>query len=149
MLFFIGLLIFLLLILLFLLFPKAVFAPITLHGQIRPADKSQIKDLWRKVKELAGQGKGSALQRSVVEANKVVDLALKKLYPQEEKMAERLKLAKELLKDKEIYDGLWYAHKMRNAIVHEPDFEVTASLAKEIVKKVEKGLEELGVLKEV
>ncbi len=44
----------------------------------------------------------------------------------------------------EVYDEVWEAHKIRNQIVHEPDFEVTQSEARKIVGIYERAIKNLS-----
>jgi hypothetical protein len=58
---------------------------------------------------------------------------------------ERLKNARSYFKNYAVYQGLWDAHKVRNALVHEVDYEPIQIVAKEAVAEVKRGLETLGV----
>jgi hypothetical protein len=53
---------------------------------------------------------------AVIEADKLLDEALKKLHYRGKTMGERLVSAQHDISDN---DGVWYGHKLRNKIVHE------------------------------
>jgi hypothetical protein len=61
-------------------------------------------------------------------------------------MGERLKNARGRFPDRSIYDGIWRAHKLRNALAHEVGFDLVPSQAKEALSDFERGLRALGVL---
>ena len=44
----------------------------------------------------------------------------------------------------DIYEEVWEAHKIRNQIVHEPDFEVSQSEARQIVGIYDRAIKKLG-----
>jgi hypothetical protein len=117
-------------------------------GVLTVADQQQIEERWKKIEELAGIGKPSTLREAVIEADKLVNLALDRLYPGREKAAERLVEAKEVFGNyRQDYENLWYAHKIRNEMVHTVGFELPSMEAKNILDYFRKGLEVLGVLR--
>ncbi|KKP70220.1 hypothetical protein A2X44_00735 [candidate division CPR3 bacterium GWF2_35_18] len=103
-------------------------------------DRQRIVSLWNKVEELISLGKPSQLNEAVITADKVVDYVLKKLYPMEEVSVERYKNAKIFFLEKQDYDDLWYAHKVRNELVHNLEFELPHAQAVEVINKFEKSL---------
>ena len=44
------------------------------------------------------------------------------------------------------YNNLWQAHRVRNRIVHEAEYEINSMEAQNTKKKFHQGLKELGVL---
>ena len=78
------------------------------------------KDFTR-VSELTKLGNPSSLRQALIISDKSLDNALRELY-KGETMAERLKDARPRF-DPDMYNKIWEAHKLRNAIVHESDFE--------------------------
>ena len=110
-------------------------------------DREQIRDRWEKIGQLEEVGKPSAWREAVIEADKLVDFALAKIYPGEEKTANRLVQAKEVFASyKQEYENLWYAHKIRNEMVHTVGFELPSVEAKNILEYFKRSLEILGVL---
>jgi hypothetical protein len=61
-------------------------------------------------------------------------------------MGDRLKNARSRFADRSIYDGVWRAHKLRNALVHEVGFDLVSTQAKEALSDFERGLKTLGAL---
>jgi len=117
-------------------------------GFLTVADQQQIEERWKKIEELAGIGKPSTLREAVIEADKLVNLALGRIYPGKETAAERLKEAKEMFASyRQDYENLWYAHKIRNEMVHTVGFELPSMEAKNILDYFRKALEVVGVLR--
>ena len=121
--------------------------PSSQKGVLTSADREQIREGWSKIEELQKVGKPSTLREAVIEADKLVDFALGKIYPGKEKAAERLKEAKERFAgNPQDYENLWYAHKLRNEMVHTVGFELPSVEAKNILDYFRRALEVLGVL---
>ncbi len=62
-------------------------------------------------------------KNALVEADKLLDHALKKLNRPGKTMSERLKNSKRLF-SKDLYSSIRVAHRIRNQIVHEFDFKI-------------------------
>jgi len=81
---------------------------------------------------------------AVIDADKLLDEALKKRNFRGKTMGERLVSAQRTLKDN---DAVWYAHKLRNRLVHEPDVRLKKAEAQNALAGFKKGLQDLGALK--
>lgn len=115
-------------------------------GRMSPMDRQKLIENWDKIEELEKLSKPSTLREAVVEADKMVDSALDKIYPGRTSSAERLKEAKELFQKRQDYENLWYAHKIRNELVHTVGFELPSVEAKNILVYFKTALEVIGVL---
>jgi hypothetical protein len=80
---------------------------------------------------------------AVIDADKLLDEALKKRHFKGRTMGERLVSAQRTLKDN---DGVWYAHKLRNRLVHEPNVKLKKNEAQNALAGFKKGLQDLGAL---
>jgi hypothetical protein len=78
---------------------------------------------------------------AVIDADKLLDEALKKKNFRGKTMGERLVSAQRTLKDN---DAVWYAHKLRNRLVHEPDVKLRKNEAQTALAGFKKGLNDLG-----
>src|SRR3989344_556442 len=80
---------------------------------------------------------------AIVEADKLLDSSLKSMTIPGETLGERLKFASykypELRK-------VWFAHKLRNQLVHEASFEISVSQAKAALHEYKKALRVIHVL---
>lgn len=106
-------------------------------------NRKQIHSQWLEIQELIKLGKPSNLQKALLSADKLLDYALRGLGFSGETMAERLKPAKTRFSD---YDGIWYAHKLRNRAVHDLENEVLSHEIKKAIKIYERALKDLRVL---
>lgn len=80
----------------------------------RGIDKPYFKNEWNDILKMAKDSKTSTM--SVIQADKLLDEALKCCGYRGETMGERLVSAKHSLKNR---DSVWAAHKLRNKLVHE------------------------------
>lgn len=109
-------------------------------------DEKRILRAWQKVKARLAKQQEAELRLAVVEADLILDEVLKISGYQGETMGDRLKgLTPANLSN---IERVWRAHKIRNRIVHEPDFAVTAMEAEEMVDIYHKALQEFGLLRE-
>lgn len=78
---------------------------------------------------------------AIIDADKLLDEALKKHRMKGKTMGERLVSAQRLLSDN---DAVWYAHKLRNRLVHEPNVRLKKNEAKNALAGFKLGLHDLG-----
>jgi transposase len=80
---------------------------------------------------------------AVLNADKLVDLALRQCGVRGETMGERLKNDASKFSD---INGLWTAHKLRNRIAHESDVVVNYDEARHALGYFKKALKDLGAI---
>jgi len=80
---------------------------------------------------------------AIIEADKAIDMALEKKGFQGTSLGEKLKqmVPADL---PEVYEELWEAHKIRNRIVHEPEFEISQGEARKLVGIYERVIRKLS-----
>lgn len=107
-------------------------------------DTQKFGERWGEIMKRAFKAPPQSLVLAIIEADKCVDDALKTLGLSGEHMADRLEqLAAD---DYPSLDRLWRAHRVRNELVHTPDFGIGSRDAEEVLKIYEKFLKELGAL---
>jgi len=79
----------------------------------------------------------------VVDADKLLDLALKKKHLKGGSMGERLVKAQRLFTDN---DGVWFGHKLRNRIDTDPTVKLKESEVKQALVGIRQGLKDIGAL---
>jgi len=104
-----------------------------------------VADKWTTIQAISTGGP-AGLKNAVSEADKLFDYALKQKGFSGDTMAERLKAAKSSFSSYSFYDGIWRAHKLRNAMAHEVGFDLVPSQAREALVDFERGLKDLGAL---
>lgn len=107
-------------------------------------NREQVKSKWTEIGQMLSEGGPANFRQSIMEADKLVDMVLRTKVPGDT-MGERLKNARGLFHH-HTYDRLWTAHKIRNKLAHETEFEGLSSDAKMAVRNFEKALKELHVL---
>lgn len=80
---------------------------------------------------------------AVIDADKLLDEALRRRHFRGKTTGERLVAAQRLLSDN---DAVWYAHKLRNRLVHEPGQKLKKSEAKAALEGIRQSLHDLGAL---
>jgi hypothetical protein len=105
---------------------------------------SIVKPKWLEIQEMLRQGGPANFRQVIVEADKLVDMVLKSKVDGES-MGERLRNGRQLF-EPVTYQNLWTAHKLRNKVVHEAEFEGLSHDAKVAAKYFEQALKELRVL---
>ncbi len=79
----------------------------------------------------------SQLRQALITADKCLDNALRDIV-NAETMGERLKVAKSKFTHR-TYDSIWRAHKIRNSLVHETEFEPTYSTLISAIEDLQDG----------
>ena len=85
----------------------------------------------------------SSYHLSVLNADKLVDQALRERGIKGKTMGERMKNSVQLFSDR---NGIWTAHKLRNQIAHETDIHITYDQARYALANFRKALKDLGAI---
>lgn len=80
---------------------------------------------------------------AVIDADKLLDEALKKRHYKGKTMGERLVAAQHDIKDN---DAVWFAHKLRNQLVHENNVKLSQNKVKDALMGFKQALKDLGAL---
>jgi hypothetical protein len=80
---------------------------------------------------------------AVIDADKLLDDALKKRHFRGKTMGERLVAAQRTLSDN---DAVWYAHKLRNRLVHEQNVRLKKRDVQKALAGFRQALRDLGAL---
>lgn len=107
----------------------------------RPGGRDYSSD-WQRITDLAGQSSTASL--AVIEADKLLDRALKDGRWRGETMADRLADASGVFKD---YNAIRRVHRLRNRLVHETGASASCRQAGGALKVYRRGLKNLGVKK--
>ncbi|MFZ5424868.1 MAG: hypothetical protein ACOZAO_03625 [Patescibacteria group bacterium] len=103
----------------------------------------KIQRDWERIGQQVAGGTPSQLRQAVITADKTLDNALRDLV-EGETMGERLKNARHLY-EADLYDTIWKAHKLRNSLVHETDFEPPHHVLEKRIRVFREALKEIGV----
>lgn len=117
------------------------FSDITTHLDF---SKKRTVKAWLQITKRLATGEESNMKLAVIEADKVLDEILKRSGFPGETMSERLKrLTPAQLSNLE---QVWGAHKLRNRIVHEPNFEVSRAEVELAVTIYGRAFQEFGLI---
>ena len=99
---------------------------------------------WKQIQKRLKIGGEAQLKMAIIEADKILDEILKKSGYQGENMSDRLKQITPAQISN--IEEIWQAHKIRNRIVHEPDFSILSNEAENIIEIYEKTFKESGLI---
>lgn len=105
--------------------------------------REEIQKRWKDIEQCLKRGDEMSWKLALMEADKLLDYALKSRGFGGQTMGERLKLA--AYKYPKIRD-VWHAHLTRNKLVHEASFHLSFGQAKGSIASFKHALEQLGVL---
>ncbi|MEX0881274.1 MAG: hypothetical protein WEC17_00040 [Candidatus Saccharimonadales bacterium] len=108
---------------------------------VQPVNRRYFEKRWAELLTRVKTSEGMAL--AVIDADKLLDEALKRKGYKGKTMGERLVAAQRALSNN---DGIWYAHKLRNRLVHEPSVRLRKNDAKNALAGIKQGLQDLGAL---
>lgn len=126
-----------------IIFGVIVLALLSRIKRFRPArlDQEYFAYQWAELLARVKTPEGMAL--AVIDADKLLDEALKKHHFRGKTMGERLVSAQRMISDN---DAVWYAHKLRNRLVHEPNIRLKKKEAQNALTGFRQGLKDLGAL---
>jgi hypothetical protein len=104
---------------------------------------AKIKKEWQEVENLISENSANSWKLAILEADKVLDLALKILGFPGKDLGERLKVVTHKYPS---ISEVWAAHKVRNQLVHETDYQLNSSTAKKSVEQFRRALKILRML---
>ncbi|HEX5395414.1 MAG TPA: hypothetical protein VFW52_03645 [Candidatus Saccharimonadales bacterium] len=108
---------------------------------VQPMNRKYFDKRWSEILGRVKTPEGMAL--AVIDADKLLDEALKRRGYKGKTMGERLVAAQRDLSNN---DAVWYAHKLRNRLVHEPNVRLRKNDAKNALAGIKQSLQDLGAL---
>lgn len=107
----------------------------------RPLNREYFQKKWRELQKQCAHVETWSL--AVIQADSLLDEALKKKHFKGKTMGERLVAAQKSLTDN---DGVWYAHKLRNQLVHQVDIKLRKRDIKHALIGIGQALKDLGAI---
>lgn len=118
---------------------RGFFASRAFDGQ----DRETMRKRWAEIERMSETQGEMSRKLAVIEADKLLDYALKALAMPGMTLGERLKFAQ--YKYPELRD-VWPAHKIRNQLAHEATFHLDAGMARRALQSFRRALERLGAI---
>jgi len=119
-----------------------VFSRSTVSSQT----EDKIKAEWKNINILLAGKAPSQLRQALISADKCLDNALGDIVDGKT-LGERLKKSQNKF-DRNVYNNIWEAHKIRNSLIHESGYEPPHYMLTKGVDDLKRGLEALGVFVE-
>ncbi len=107
------------------------------------SDRAALRQRWAEIEQMSRGGGEMNRKMAVLEADKLLDQALKALAMAGTTLGERLRFAQ--YKYPELRD-VWWAHRVRNQLVHEASYHLDAGLAAKAVRAYKRALLRLGAI---
>lgn len=121
-----------------------LFAVISINKKGRKyLDVDHYRVKWLSIEQQLKKDDEPSYQMAVLNADKLLDHALKEKGVKGETMGDRLKSAKDLFTNR---NNVWSAHKLRNRIAHEPDARVTYDAARYALSNFKCALKDVGAI---
>lgn len=120
-----------------------LFAVITFGKRGGHLDITKYRTRWMAVEQSLERDNTASYHMAIMNADKLVDQALKDKGFKGQSMGERLKSAKDSLPHR---NEIWTAHKLRNQIAHEPDFKLDYVAARRALAQFKQTLKDLGAI---
>lgn len=98
---------------------------------------------WLAIEKQLNRDEVSSLHLAVLNADKLLDQALRDRHIKGETMGERMKTARSTWSNA---NAVWSAHKLRNQIAHESDVHVTYEDARRALSAFKQALKDIGAI---
>lgn len=113
------------------------------RGHGAALDKRRYQSAWLAIENSCDSSNMLSFQMAIVNADKLLDQALKESGVAGDTMGERLKNSRNRFSD---VNKVWTAHKLRNHIAHETNVRLNAIVARRALAIYKKSLRELGAI---
>lgn len=120
-----------------------LFALITFGKKSPRIDIEKYRVSWMAIEQTLVKDNEASYHLAILNADKLVDQALKDRGFPGQTMGERLKATRGQLSDR---DAIWFSHKLRNRIAHESDVRLNYLQARRALAGFKRALKDLGVI---
>lgn len=106
-------------------------------------NKEKYQTRFLAIENGLNKNNSATFMKTVIDGDKLLDKAMVEMGIPGKTMGDRLKHSKEKFSD---INAVWRAHKLRNALAHESDLEITYRQAQVAMAIYKKALKELGAI---
>jgi hypothetical protein len=106
-------------------------------------NREEFRMKWMQIERSLSVDDEGSNHLAILNADKLLDQALKARGFRGETMGERLKSASTHLRNR---NAVWTAHKLRNRIAHESDVKISPNATRQALKAFKAGLRDLGAI---
>lgn len=104
--------------------------------------QANYRSKWLEIESSIGDGESSR-QLAIINADKLLDCALRERSIKGNTMAQRMKNAKNIFRNN---NAIWAAHKLRNKIAHEESVNIQPKTVKQALTAYKLALKDIGAL---
>lgn len=108
----------------------------------KPYERQRAAKIWKRIQERLKRGSEAEYKLAIIEADKILEEALKNRGYVGKDLPEKLK--KVIPEDLPSLEKIRQIHQIRDNIIHDPDFRLSLESAKEALEVYEKALRELA-----
>ncbi len=119
-----------------------VVIALTKKGPVQ-LDVERYRMRWLGIEKQLNKTESSSYHLVILNADKLLDQALKERGIRGETMGERMKTAREIWSNA---NAVWYAHKLRNQIAHETDVRISYDDARRALAGFKQALKDIGAI---
>lgn len=112
-------------------------------GRSQQLDVDRYRTSWLTIERQLVKGEEASSHLVILNADKLLDQALKQRGFKGDTMGERMKSAKDTWTNA---NNVWTAHKLRNKIAHETDVKVGYDMARRALAAYKQGLKDVGAI---
>lgn len=105
--------------------------------------REEVTRRWQEIRGVSGQHGQMGMKMALMEADKLLDSALKSLMMPGDTLGERLKVA---CYKYPALRSVWPAHKLRNQLVHQHDFQLSERETRRALDEYERALKTLNII---
>ena len=106
-------------------------------------DKERFQRDWLVIENSIQKDNPASWHLALINADKLVDSALRELRFSGQTMGERLKNSKDKFSSP---NSIWHAHKLRNVVAHENDAQINFDQTRRAMSSFKQALKDLGVI---
>ena len=122
----------------------SVLANLKEFSNMKSIEESESERKWQKIKQRLEKDWASESKLAIIEADKLLDGMLKRMGYGGESLGERLKQLEEKMLPN--IEQIWEAHKIRNNLVHDPDYKLSLNEAKKAIDTYDQTFKHLEAL---
>lgn len=122
----------------------ALFAVLAITRQTtHHLDVTKYRSRWLKIEQVLSRDQPASYQLAVLEADKLLDQALREKGVAGQTMGERMKAYNSRWSNA---NAVWSAHKLRNRVAHETDVQVSFDDTRRALGGFKQGLKDVGAI---
>lgn len=120
-----------------------IFLSVTAKTSQRRLNVSRFQTKWLEIENSISRDNAASWQLAILNADKLVDQALRESRVKGQTMGERMKAAEKLWSNA---NHVWGAHKIRNQLAHETDVKLSYDVTLRSLSAFKQALKDLGAI---